>query len=349
MPLSLRLGLGEQRGGHTMLIWPAPSSILARPRRVADRLRVGLQPRHVAFREDAARVAAEAALEAGDRGVGALAECAVDEVVVVAEEDEIALDLGALVERQGAEPFAAAFVAGARADGAGERQGERDEETQSKHASEAPWNVAHTATSRSGTQLLAGRWRRILREQLSVELLGKLRGVLFGAVEHDFGVLRGLERAVDAGKVLDLAAAGAGVEALGIARLADLERRVDVDLGEGDVAGDLARQPPLVAERRDERDEDDEPGIGHQPGHFGDAADVLDARLLGEAEVLVEAVADVVAVEDVGVLALGGEALLDEVGDGRLARAGEAGEPDDRRRSGPSWRARTSRFTSKDW
>ena len=130
-----------------------------------------------------------------------------------------------------------------------------------------------------------------------------------------------LEGAVDAGEILDLAAAGAGVEALGVARFADLERRIDVDFGELDVAGDFAGQPPLVAEGRDERDEDDEPGIGHQPRHFGDAADVLDALGLGEAEVLVEAVPDIVAVEDVGVPAFGGEPLLDEVGDGRLARA----------------------------
>ena len=128
----LRLGLGEQRGGKHDADLAGTVLDLGKTKAGSDGLRVGLQPRHVAFREDAARVAAEAALEAGDRGVGALAECAVDEVVVVAEEDEIALDLGALVERQGAEPFAAAFVAGARADGAGERQGERDEETQSK-------------------------------------------------------------------------------------------------------------------------------------------------------------------------------------------------------------------------
>src|SRR5688572_23562329 len=107
-------------------------------------------------------------------------------------------------------------------------------------------DVAHTATSRSGTQLLAGRWRRILREQLSVELLGKLGRVLFGAVEHDFGGFRGLKWAVDAGKVLDLAASSPGVEPFGIAGLADFERRVDVNLGEGDVAGDLASESALV-------------------------------------------------------------------------------------------------------
>src|SRR5204863_515073 len=59
----------------------------------------------------------------------------------------------------------------------------------------------------------------------------------------------------------------------------------------------------------------------------GDAADVLDAVLRGEAQVLVEAVADVVAVEQVGVPAGGGEALLDPIGDGGLAGARESREP----------------------
>ena len=44
----------------------------------------------------------------------------------------------------------------------------------------------------------------------------------------------------------------------------------------------------------------DQAGVGHQPRHFADAADVLDAVGGGEAEVLVEAVAHVVAVEQRG-------------------------------------------------
>ena len=98
---------------------------------------------------------------------------------------------------------------------------------------------------------------------------------------------------------------------------------------ERDVPGDLARHAPLVGEGRDERDDDDQPGIGHQARRFGDAADVLDAVGFGEAEILVEAMADIVAVEDVAVLALGGQALFEQVGDRRLARTGQAGEPDD--------------------
>ena len=62
---------------------------------------------------------------------------------------------------------------------------------------------------------------------------------------------------------------------------------------------------------------------------LADAADVLDAVGLREAEIAVEAVADVVAVEQEGVAAERVEAALDQVGDRRLARSGEAGEPED--------------------
>jgi hypothetical protein len=65
----------------------------------------------------------------------------------------------------------------------------------------------------------------------------------------------------------------------------------------------LARHLALGAEGRDEGDEHDQAGIGHQLGDFGDAADVFHAIGIGEAEIAVEAVADIVAVEDEGVLA----------------------------------------------
>ena len=76
---------------------------------------------------------------------------------------------------------------------------------------------------------------------------------------------------------------------------------------------------------------DDQPGIDEQLRHLADAADVLDAVGVGEAEILVEALADVVAIERVGMRAHGGELALDQVGDGGLARAGQAGEPQDGR------------------
>ena len=68
-------------------------------------------------------------------------------------------------------------------------------------------------------------------------------------------------------------------------------------------------------------------GIDHQLRDFGDAADILDAVGIGEAEIAVEAVADIVAVEQIGDVALGMELLLDEIGDGRFAGARQSGEP----------------------
>ena len=97
----------------------------------------------------------------------------------------------------------------------------------------------------------------------------------------------------------------------------------------------LARHVALRAEGRDERDEHDQAGVDEELRRLGDAADVLDAVGIGEAEVAVEAVADIVAVEEIGVAAEEVELLLDEIGDGRLAGAGEAGEPEDAPASGP--------------
>ena len=93
----------------------------------------------------------------------------------------------------------------------------------------------------------------------------------------------------------------------------------------------LARQPPFGAERRDERDQHDQPGIGDQMGRLDDAPDVLDPVGVGEAEIPVQAMADIVAVQRVGVPAKRQQPLLDVVGDRRLARAGQPGEPQDGR------------------
>ena len=71
-------------------------------------------------------------------------------------------------------------------------------------------------------------------------------------------------------------------------------------------------------------------GVGEQLGHLADAADVLLAVGGGEAQVLVQAVADVVAVEHVGQVAALDQGVLEGEGDGALARAAQAGEPDGR-------------------
>jgi hypothetical protein len=62
--------------------------------------------------------------------------------------------------------------------------------------------------------------------------------------------------------------------------------------------------------------------------YLRDAANVLDTVLVGEAEVLVEAEADVVAVEAVGVDAEVEEVLLESSGYSRLAGRRKTGKPD---------------------
>jgi hypothetical protein len=90
----------------------------------------------------------------------------------------------------------------------------------------------------------------------------------------------------------------------------------------------VARHAPLVAERRNEADEDDQAGIHHQLRHLGNAPDVFHPVRLGEAQVAIQAMANVVAVEQIGVLAVGVQALLQQIGDGRFARPRQPGEPD---------------------
>ena len=85
---------------------------------------------------------------------------------------------------------------------------------------------------------------------------------------------------------------------------------------------------PLAAERRNEGDQHDQTGVDHQLGNLGNPANVLDAVGVGEAEILVQPMPDVVAIEDVCMPPERDELLLHQVGDGRLARPGEAGEPE---------------------
>ena len=78
---------------------------------------------------------------------------------------------------------------------------------------------------------------------------------------------------------------------------------------------------------RDQGTDDDDAGVGEQCGHLRGAADVLCPVLGREPEVGVESVAQVVAVENVGGAPGFDEQSLDLGGDGGLARAGQAGQP----------------------
>lgn len=157
-------------------------------------------------------------------------------------------------------------------------------------------------------------------------------------LDCDFRVGGSLIGGRDAGKLLDLTSARLLVQTLGIALLSDLERHVDKDLDKRQWLF-TRRSPPNVgvqgagrvavgAVGGDEGGNGDGGGVGKELGNLGDAANVFVAVLFREAQVLVEAEADVVAVEAVGGHAEVQEVLLQGRRDGGLARGGEAGEPE---------------------
>ena len=125
---------------------------------------------------------------------------------------------------------------------------------------------------------------------------------MFVGGDCDFSALGGFVWGVDAGEILELSGACFFVETLSVALFADFERRGDVDFEElnPSFARDLTGSAAVVLVGRDEGGDDDDAGVGEELGGFGDAADVFHAVFGGEAEVAVEPVADVVAVEDVG-------------------------------------------------
>lgn len=121
-------------------------------------------------------------------------------------------------------------------------------------------------------------------------------------VDLNFRFIGCLVRAIDPREVLDLALAGLLVEPLGIALLADIQRRIDMHLDEVAVVEQLTGGIAVGAERRDKGGNNDDTGIGEQLGDFPHAADVLGAVGFAHGEVFAQAMANVVTVQQHGVI-----------------------------------------------
>lgn len=153
-----------------------------------------------------------------------------------------------------------------------------------------------------------------------------LDGILV-SLDCNLGAQRLLVRCRDASEFLDLSSAGLLVKSLGIALLSHLEGHVDKDLDKRDgliavlvgLGVQLARKIAVGAVGRDEGGDGNGGRVGKELGDLANAADVLVAVGLGEAQILVEAEAHVVAVEAVGGEAQVQEVLLEGGGDGGLA------------------------------
>ena len=159
--------------------------------------------------------------------------------------------------------------------------------------------------------------------------LGQDLGRLSTAAEDDFRLFGRLIGTTKTGEIGQLARARQFVKAFGIARLANLDGRVDVDLDELVRGDEIAGHPPLAAERRDEAHKHNQTSLDHQLRDLGDTANVLDPIFVGEAEIAIEPVTNIVAVKQNGVPPELVQHLLEQIGDGGFAGARQSGEPED--------------------
>ena len=96
--------------------------------------------------------------------------------------------------------------------------------------------------------------------------------------------------------MLDLASSCLLVKAFWVAALRHSQRRVDEALREVvGVADELAHAPTHGPCRRDETRQHDDAGVGQDARQVGHAPHILRAVLVGEAQVRVEAVAEIAA------------------------------------------------------
>ena len=121
-------------------------------------------------------------------------------------------------------------------------------------------------------------------------------------VDHQLASLGRFVRRGNTREIRDLAGPRLLVQPLGVAPLAGREIGLDEDF----VEFPRCHGPRPLAVRavgRDERADDDEPGFGEQRRDLAHATDVLGPVVGAEAEIRVEPMTQIVAVQDVGLIA----------------------------------------------
>ena len=154
----------------------------------------------------------------------------------------------------------------------------------------------------------------------------RLAHVLGGGVDVHLGVEGCLVGITYAGEIRDLAAQGSGIEALHVSLQQLFQGTVDEDLDE--IANSRAHLVTHRAIWRDGGGDDKHSVAGQELGHKTDAPDVDVAIFLGEAKAPGKVLPDDVTVEDLDPLGAQSQLGCQRGGDGRLARSGQAGEPD---------------------
>ncbi len=138
---------------------------------------------------------------------------------------------------------------------------------------------------------------------------------------------RRLVRAINSGEVFQFAASGFGVEAFRVAPFTLSQWCVDKDFKEFARSEERAGVIALRTVGADERDDRDKAGIDKQARDLGNPANVFDAISLREAEILIQAKANFVTVEQIGVSTGSVQAPFQRVCNRGFAGCRKASEP----------------------
>ena len=165
-------------------------------------------------------------------------------------------------------------------------------------------------------------------QQVQVNILYRLHGAVMCRIDPELRILRYFIGIADAGELRDLAAPRLGVQALAVAGLAYLQRGGHVDLDEGTLLLDhLAHGAAGAVVGSDGGADGDAAVLGDLAGDEADTADVEVAVCLGETQFAGQVLAHDVAVQQGHGPAAGLHQLgVDDLGEGGLARTGQAGE-----------------------
>jgi len=169
--------------------------------------------------------------------------------------------------------------------------------------------------------------KRKLADQGPAYAVNTFIGRLESRSEMNFRGKRRFVWAVDASKVFQLAAPGFGVKSFGVASFTLRQGRVYKDFKKLARFKEGAGVVPLSTVGADERDDRDQAGVDKQPCDFRSPANIFIAIGFGEAEVLIQAEANFVTIEPIGVASGSVQASFQRVRDCGFACRGKACEP----------------------
>lgn len=147
-------------------------------------------------------------------------------------------------------------------------------------------------------------------------------------MNHNLRVQRRLIGRRDAREFRELSRSGFLIKTLNVPTFTHIEWRIAVDFNEIALPQKLSYTIAIAAERGYEGRNDDQAGIGHELAHLTNSTNVLASILGGETKIAAQAMSHIIAIEHVGVTALGNEPFLNTMREGGFSGARKPGQPD---------------------